>query len=32
MTLGPHIARGTGNVRAILRIYWYVDTEQTAAS
>jgi hypothetical protein len=25
--LGPHIARGTGSAEAILRIYWFVDTE-----
>lgn len=28
VTLGPHIARGTGTVRAILRIYWFVDDER----
>jgi hypothetical protein len=27
VTLGPHIARGAGSVRSILRIYWYVDME-----
>jgi hypothetical protein len=26
--LGPHIARGHGSARSVLRIYWYVDTER----
>jgi hypothetical protein len=25
--MGPHLRRGTGPVRSILRIYWYVDGE-----
>jgi hypothetical protein len=28
VTLGPHIARGHGPGRSVLRIYWYVDTER----
>jgi hypothetical protein len=28
ITLGPHIARGTGPATAVLRIYWYVDVQR----
>jgi|GEM_PF-4930549 len=27
VTLGPHIARGSGNDRSVLRIYWYIDVD-----
>jgi hypothetical protein len=28
VTLGPHIARGHGPARSVLRIYWYVEAER----